>query len=112
MLRQDGLVMSDRREYGNNTYVDTYQPWGLFHSARLLCSDGFVRKTSWIADTADTFYSVPAKVSIAGKIVSGYMTFKTATGSEVDTDDDPICAVFHHYARFNESLPEWSYRSE
>jgi hypothetical protein len=105
-------VPSNQREYGASTSVYTMQPWGLFHSARLLCSDGKVRKTSWIADTADTFYSVPAKVSVAGKIISGYMTFKTATGSEVDTEADPICAVFHHCTRFNESLPEWKYPSE
>lgn len=62
----------------NGTWAQTWQPWGKYIKARVMCPDGKVRNTNWISETADTFFSVPCSVPVRlnGKrtSVSGYMT--------------------------------------
>jgi len=67
------------------TCLATCPPWGLItrKGTRLLCSDGTVRSVAYIAQSADTFFSVPTAVRIRGKYITGY-----ATGDEAVHPDD------------------------
>jgi hypothetical protein len=49
----------------------------------VLCSDG-VRRNAYPTGggVADTFYTIPARVSIKGKTVSGFVTIDGPTGAE------------------------------
>lgn len=68
------MTTLDRREYGEAAMIVSY-PWGLFYKAtKVLCSDGIRRNTKRIAVTADTFFSIPASMTVKGKTVSGYVT--------------------------------------
>jgi hypothetical protein len=66
--------MIDRRTYPNGTSIVQRFPFGTFIAGRALCSDGKVRSLARIAQTADTFFSVPAAVKVNGRTVSGYVT--------------------------------------
>lgn len=66
--------MNQTREHANGTSVTYRMPWGLYVSAMVLCPDGKVRKTKRIAQTADTFFSVPCSVIAYGKTIAGYLT--------------------------------------
>lgn len=87
----------DRREYAFGTYVDNAYPWGLYVSARALCADGKVRKVKRISETADTFFSVPASVTVKGKTVSGYITVSSIEGYDTVTFMDPAVVKFVAY---------------
>lgn len=63
-------------DYAAGTSITHSYPWGLYVTARVLCPDGKVRQVNKIAQTADTFFSVPAQVKAKGKSVSGYITTK------------------------------------
>jgi hypothetical protein len=77
-----------------------------------MCSDGRVRTVKRIANTADTFFSVPAAVTVRGKSVAGYVTVECVSGSSVETDDDPAVAKFVAvtYGRNHELLPDGAWR--
>jgi hypothetical protein len=60
------------------TYLDQSFPWGLYRGGAALCPDGKVRKLKRIATTADTFFSIPASVTVRGRTVAGYVTVKEA----------------------------------
>lgn len=67
--------MNDKtRSFENGTHLTTSGMWDLYTSGAALCTDGRVRKLKRIAKTADTFFSVPAAVSVKGKTVTGYVT--------------------------------------
>ncbi len=68
-----------RHEYAMGTWTETVGPWGLFTRARAICPDGKVRVVR-LAQTADTFFSVPARVSYRGKTVAGFITFHDKDG--------------------------------
>jgi hypothetical protein len=87
----------DTRSYGAGTSVTQSFPWGMFVSARVLCTDGVVRTVKRISPTADTCFSIPASVTVKGKTVSGYVTFETMGGSSAETGDDPAVAKFIAY---------------
>lgn len=95
------------RNYGLGTSMVQSFPWGTFHGGRAMCSDGKVRRLVRIAETADTFFSVPAAVQVKGRSVSGYVTFETAEGSNVATDTDPEVVKFiaYTYGRNADALP-------
>lgn len=101
------------RTYANGTSITQDYPWGLYVSARVLCSDGRVRATARIAQTADTFFSVPAAVKVGGKTVTGYVTTECMSGSSVATDDDPTVVKFvaHTSGRNGRLLPGSAYRT-
>jgi hypothetical protein len=61
--------------YGK-TLVRVTRPWSLYRKqgSRVLCADGKIRSLAYLADTADTFFSVPAAIRVQQKYVSGYVT--------------------------------------
>jgi hypothetical protein len=73
-FREVVTVSIDTRLYGAGTSTTIRYPWGVYVSAKVMCPDGIVRKTSRISLTADTFFSVPCAVKAYGKTVAGYMT--------------------------------------
>lgn len=106
-----GLNMT--RTYSRGTYTRQSMPWGLYVSAAAMCSDGKVRRVKRIAQTADTFFSVPAAVQVRGKTVAGYITVETEQGYSVDMPHDPaivkFCAV--KYRRNWQMLPEGCWKA-
>jgi len=66
--------MLETRQYARGTSVTVTTPWGLFVKGKAVCPDGKVR-TVRLAQTADTFFSIPASVKYRGKTVAGYATF-------------------------------------
>jgi len=105
-------MRTDFRPYGEGTSVLVGTPFGFYRSARVMCSDGKVRTTKRISDTADTFFSVPAAVSVRGKTVSGYVTVETSAGSSTETADDPLVLKFvaYQYGRNAGRLPKGAWR--
>lgn len=90
----------------NKTFVNTTHPWGLFsrRGHRLLCSDGVIRAAE-LAPTADTFFSVPARVRVKGKWISGYYTGEDDYDFEAKVEYR-ACA-FRHHSCHADKLPEW-----
>lgn len=75
-----------RRDYALGTWTETVGQWGRFTRARAICPDGKARIVR-LAETADTYFSVPARVSYKGRTVYGFVTFHddqglTTTGKE------------------------------
>jgi hypothetical protein len=68
------------------TFFSQTYPWGFFRRTghRLLCADGVIRAAE-LAQTADTFFSIPASIRIRGKRVSGYATTDEVDGVRVHT---------------------------
>lgn len=64
---------------------------------RAICSDGTVRTVRLSPLGADTFFSIPGRVSVRGKTVSGYLTRETADGWTTETDGDPAVWKFVAY---------------
>jgi hypothetical protein len=74
-----------RRQYANGTWVEQSGPWGLFTRARARCEDGQLRIVK-LSVCADSFFSVPARVSYRGKTVCGFITFTADSGLSTDPD--------------------------
>ena len=68
-----------------------------YASGRAKCADGKVRNVRFQGGIPDTFFSVPASVSVAGKTVSGYVTVETAEGWTTVTGNDPAVVKFIRY---------------
>jgi len=100
-------MRTQRNDHADGTYLVQSYPWGLYHGGRAVCSDGKVRSLARIAQTADTFFSVPAAVKVKGRTVSGYVTVECRSGSSVPTDDDPTVVRFvaYSYGRNGHLLP-------
>jgi len=100
-------VGTERRTYADGTFLVQSFPWGFYHGGAAICSDGKVRTLKRIARTADTFFSVPASVTVKGKTVSGYVTVECRSGSSVETDEDPAIVRFvaYTYGRNGALLP-------
>lgn len=102
-----------KREYGHGTYV-VMRTTGLFSgflAGRALCSDGRVRRLKRISITADTFYSVPAAVTVSGRTVSGFVTFERMDGFTVEMPHDPHVVKFVAENGKNKGLlPDGAYR--
>jgi hypothetical protein len=97
--------MSEVREYAEGTSVTVQMPWSVFVSARLMCSDGVVRSTARLSQTADTFFSVPCAVKVKGRTVSGYMTFTETYG---EAGAVPVAQFRQYtYGRNHAALPAW-----
>jgi len=87
-----------RNDYAMGTYLNHSDGFiDGFIGGRAVCSDGRVRSLKRIAAYADTFFSVPASVSVSGRTVSGYVSVSTLSGSSVPTEDDPAIVVFRRY---------------
>ena len=78
----------------------------------VICSDG-KQRTATLAPEADTFFSVPARVSAYGKTVSGFIVSETLEGYDTATDDDPAVYKFiaYKYGKNAAQLPEVAYKS-
>ena len=97
--------MIDR--YADGTYLDYRMPWGVYAGGAALCSDGVVRRLKRIAETADTFFSVPASVTVKGRTVAGYVTVETRDGFSTVTPADPALVRFvaYRYGKNADALP-------
>jgi len=82
-------------EYANGTSLEHSQPWGLSCKGKALCPDGKVR--AFRGGTADTFFSIPARVSAKGTTVAGFVTVETVQGYSTPTADDPAVVKFVPY---------------
>jgi hypothetical protein len=89
-------MSTSTHKYGKGTSVTQSYPWGIYVRAQVLCSDGKVRATSRIADTAETFFSVPASVKVNGTTVAGYLTI----------EDNVALFVAYTYRKNGAMLPE------
>jgi hypothetical protein len=76
------------------------------NGARLLCADGVIRAAE-LAETADTFFSVPASVRVNGKRVSGFMG--TSGKDNLDSATELRTYTFHQHTNGDNAalLPEW-----
>lgn len=93
--------------FADGTRLDRLPSGGLFWG-RALCSDGKVRAVRFPrGGHADTFFSVPATVSVAGKTVTGFVSVSSRDGFDTPTDDDPAVVRFtaYRYGRNAELLP-------
>lgn len=81
---------------------------------RAVCSDGTVRAVRFGAGIADTFFSVPCSVKVAGRTVSGYVTVETVEGWTTETDGDPACVKFiaYTYGKNADALPRGAWKRE
>lgn len=101
----------DKRKYAHGTFLILDMPFGFYQWGKVMCSDGKVRALKRISATADTFFSVPAAVSVRGRTVSGYVTVETVSGNSVATADDPAVAKFiaYEYGINHDMLPGGSW---
>lgn len=100
-------------EYADDTHLTVLEGFGSgFVGGRVMCSDGKVRRLHRIAQTADTFFSIPASVQVwhNGKrvTVTGYVTIETRDGFSVERPGDPSVVKFVtcKYGKNHEALPE------
>jgi hypothetical protein len=91
-------------EYANGTYLRTSTMWDLYSGGAAMCSDGKVRVLKRIAITADTFFSIPASVSVRGRTVSGYVSVDTL-------NDDQSTVKFHAHGKNAALLPASDHHS-
>lgn len=101
-----------KRDYSRGTYLIFNMPFAVYVGGRAMCSDGKVRSLKRIAETADTFFSVPASIVVKGKTVAGYVTTETEEGLSTDTKADPACIKFcaYTYGRNGHLLPIGSWK--
>jgi len=76
-----------KREYAQGTSLVTSGPWDDYTAATALCPDGKVRKVKRIATTGDTYFSIPASVTVKGKTIAGFLM----------VDGDPTTVRFVPY---------------
>jgi hypothetical protein len=63
----------------------------------VLCEDGKQRTAQCSNRGADTFFSIPARIKVKGKTVSGYVTRETLQGFSTETPNDPAVWKFIAY---------------
>lgn len=68
-----------RHHQGNGTYLDSTDSG--FVAGRALCPDGKIRQLKRISISADTFFSIPASVTVRGKTVAGFVSTNTLNDS-------------------------------
>ena len=90
------------------TQITRFAPWGTNarNGHRALCADGTIRAVE-LAETADTFFSTPARCRINGKWVSGYLCTESTDGSSVDHGQGWVYAFRSHTDSKPEGFPEW-----
>lgn len=86
----------------NLTHVKRTYPWGLYarNGHKALFSDGRIRAVE-MAQTADTFFSVPATARINGKLITGYVT------TEEYNNDHVFCFRLHDCHTGTLNFPKW-----
>ncbi len=95
---------AERRNFDQDTYVVQTVPWGLYVAARMLCQDGKIRAAHHVAETADTFFSVPASVKVTYQgqryTVAGYLTYS----EDHDNTGQTVIEFRHTYGRKNSHI--------
>ena len=86
------------------------QPWGLFRrtGSRVLCSDGKIRSLAYLAQTSDTFFSIPAAIRVNGKYVTGYVTTEEASPESQGYKVKRCAHTFRQHDGQEGILPPWS----
>jgi hypothetical protein len=104
--------MSEIRKYDRGTSLTIDYPWSVYRGGRVLCSDGKVRALKRIALTADTYFSVPAAVTVNGKTVSGYVTIDSVYSVSAERYNDQRVALFVAviYGKNHALLPDGRYQ--
>ena len=103
---------AEHRSYMGLTYVSRTPQWGLNYRTghRLLCADGIIRAAE-LAETADTFFSTPAKIRIKGKWISGYAT--TECTDQLSCGEQAAWSFRAHTGQEDKGAVYWpSYDSE
>lgn len=79
---------------------------------QVLCSDGKRRTVRCSSLGADTFFSIPSKVSVEGKTVSGFLTRESLAGFTTASELDPAVWKFvaYPYGKNAGLLPRGAYR--
>lgn len=62
-----------------------------------ICEDG-KQRNAFVTAEPDTFFSVPARVYVKGKTVSGFLSRETIQGFSTETPDDPAVWKFTAYS--------------
>lgn len=88
-----------RRDFAQGTFLEAVGPYDLLLRARALCPDGKLRRTSRLAKTADSAFSIPAAIRVRGRTAAGYIYVETVSGFSVATDDDPAMVKFAPFDR-------------
>lgn len=102
-----------RTNYARRTFIEhANNGFGGIISGAALCSDGRTRKLKRVSAYADTWFSVPAAVTVRGKTVTGYISVETVEGFSTPTDNDPAVVKFNAYLyRKNHAvLPPGTYK--
>lgn len=81
--------------YADGTSLTFSAPWGFYCHGHALCPDGKLR--AFRGGTADTVFSIPARVSAKGTTVAGYVTVETRKVFSTATDNDPAVVKFRPY---------------
>ena len=97
---------ANQKRHLGKTHVSQVAPWGLYtrNGHRLLCADGKIRAAE-LSEAADTFFSVPARVRVGRKWISGYMTIETAYSE--DCTEERSAYAFRHHDIHAGALPAW-----
>jgi len=78
-------------------------PWQIAtHVSKALCTDG-KRRYAQITGVADTFFSIPAKVKVKERTVSGYVTGFCNRSKDKETPDYKFIA--YSYGKNGHLLP-------
>jgi hypothetical protein len=94
--------------YANGTSLRTATCWDVYSGGAALCSDGIVRALKRIALTADTYFSIPAAVSVRGVTVSGYVSLSDLSDANGNgaANDDRSTVVFHATGKHRDYIGE------
>lgn len=94
--------------YADSTYLRTSTMWDVYSGGAAMCSDGIVRTLKRISPTADTFFSIPAAVSVRGKTVSGYVSITDLTDPNGNgtANDDKSTVTFHATGKHRDYIGE------
>jgi hypothetical protein len=80
--------------------IHYYGMWQIpTHATKVLCSDGR-RRYAKVTAPADTWFSLPARVKVKGKSVSGYLT-----GRQDEEGREDVEFVSYFYDKNHELLP-------
>ena len=93
--------------YADGTCLDRFSCGGLY-AGRAVCSDGQVRAVRFPrGGHADTFFGVPAVITVRHKTVTGFITVETREGFSTPTKDDPALVRFiaNRYGKNGGLLP-------
>jgi hypothetical protein len=96
--------------YSRGTRIN-YSDYAWPIGGRAMCSDGTIRSLKRISN-ADTFFSMPAAISVKGKTVTGFVMVESENGSSASTDSDPAIVKFiaYKYGKNYNVLPDGAWK--